>query len=90
MLHTTKRRHQPWKTGLPIDNRPADTFRLFPPRHWLRRTRRAMFGDYGQLGRYGGHPDNNQENFFFGLVRECLDKGLLTEERLKSEMERNH
>jgi hypothetical protein len=25
MLHTTKRKHQPWKTGLPIDYRPADT-----------------------------------------------------------------
>jgi hypothetical protein len=49
-----------------------------------------MFGDYGLLGRYGRHPDHNQENFFFGLVRECLDKGILTEERLKSEMDRNH
>ena len=90
MLHTTRRKHQPWRTGLPIDYRPADTFRLFPPRHWLRRTRRALFGDYGMLGRYGRHPDRNQENFFFGLVRECLDKGLITEERLRTEMARDH
>jgi hypothetical protein len=90
MLHTTKRKHQPWKTGLPIDYRPADAFQLFPPRHWLRRTRRALFGDYGLLGTYGKHPDTNQENFFFGLVRECLDKGIITEDQLRNEMAQNH
>jgi hypothetical protein len=90
MLHTTKRKHQPWKTGLPIDYRPADSFRLFPPRHWLRRTRRALFGDYGMLGTYGKHPDPRQENFFFGLVRECLDQGILTEAQLCDEMRWNH
>jgi hypothetical protein len=90
MLHTTKRKHQPWKTGLPIDYRPADSFRLFPPRHWLRRTRRALFGDYGLLGSYGKHPDPHQENFFFGLVRECLDQGIITEAQLRDEMRWNH
>ena len=86
MLHTTKRKHQPWKTGLPIDYRPAESARW----GWLGRTRRALFGDYGLLGRYGRHPDRNQENLFFGLVRECLDKGILTEERLRDEMARDH
>lgn len=90
LLHTTKRRHQPWKTGLPIDYRPADSFRWFPPRHWLRRARRALFGDYGLLGTYGRHPDPNQERLFFALVRECLDKGIVTETRLREEMARNH
>jgi hypothetical protein len=90
MLHTTKRKHQPWKTGLPIDYRPADTFRWFPPRHWLRRGRRALFGDYGLLGRYGAHPDVRQERFFFDLVRECLDKGVVTLAQLRAEMTQNH
>jgi hypothetical protein len=90
MLHTTKRRHQPWKTGLPIDYRPADTFRWFPPRHWIRRGRRALFGDYGLLGRYGAHPDACQERLFFGLVRECLDKGIVTMAQLRDEMAQNH
>jgi hypothetical protein len=90
MLHTTKRKHQPWKTGLPIDYRPADTFSLFPPRHWIRRARRALFGDYGLLGRYGAHPDVRQEQFFFGLVRESLDKGIVTVDELRAEMAQNH
>jgi len=90
MLHTTKRKTQPWKTGLPVDFRPADTFRLFPPRHWIRRARRALFGDYGLLGAYKKHPDPNQEAFFFGLVRECLDKGVIGEDLLRAEMAKNH
>ncbi|HFD81340.1 MAG TPA: hypothetical protein ENK05_13255 [Gammaproteobacteria bacterium] len=90
MLHTTKRRHQPWKSGLPIDFRPADSFRLFPPRHWLRRARRALFGDYGLLGKYKSHPDPKQEQFFFEMLRECLDKGIVTEQQLRDEMAANH
>jgi len=90
MLHTTKRKHQPWKTGLPIDYRPAGTFRLFPPRHWIRRARRALFGCYGLVGTYGRHPDPGQEALFFGLVRECLEKGVVTEVQLRDEMEQNH
>jgi hypothetical protein len=90
MLHNTKRRTQPWKTGLPVDFRPADTFRLFPPRHWIRRSRRALFGDYRFTGRYKSHPDLKQEQFFFGLVRDCLDKGIFGEDLLREEMARNH
>jgi hypothetical protein len=90
MLHNTKRYTQPWKTGLPVDFRPADTFRLFPPRHWFRRARRALFGDYRFAGRYRRHPDPNQEAFFFGLVQECLDKGIISEAMLRDEMRHNH
>ena len=63
---------------------------MFPPRHWLRRTRRALFGDYGLLGTYKKHPDPNQERFFFGILRECLDKGVVTEAQLREEMANNH
>jgi len=90
MLHTTKRWHQPWKTGLPIDFRPADTFRLFPPRHWIRRARRSIFGDYFLAGTYKAHPDPAQERFFFQLVSECLDTGVITEADVRSEMAHNH
>ena len=90
MLHNTKRKTQPWKTGLPVDYRPADAFRLFPPKHWIRRARRALFGDYAFTGTYKPHPDPRQEQFFFGLVRECLDKGVITEAQLREEMAKNH
>lgn len=90
MLHTTRRRTQPWKTGLPVDWRPAERFRLFPPIGWLMRARRHLFGEYGLLGRYKPHPDQNQERLFFGLLKECLDAGTVTEAMLREEMARNH
>jgi hypothetical protein len=90
MLHTTKRRYQPWKTGLKVDYRMADTFRLFPPKHWLRRARRAIFGDYGLAGRYKPHPDPAQERLFFTLVSECLDQGIITESVIRDEMAHKH
>ncbi|MAS40993.1 MAG: hypothetical protein CMK33_04685 [Porticoccaceae bacterium] len=90
LLHNTKRWTQPWKTGLPVDFRPADSFRLFPPRHWLRRARRALFGDYRFAGRYRRHPDPAQERFFFRLLGECLERGILDESRLREEIRRRH
>ena len=89
MLHNTKRYTQPWKTGLPIDFTPAEKTRSFPPLGWYRRTRRRLLGP-PKLGRYRVHPDPQQERFFFGLVRECLDAGVISEERLREEMSRNH
>ncbi|MCB1704348.1 MAG: hypothetical protein KDI17_05765, partial [Halioglobus sp.] len=90
LLHNTKRKTQPWKTGLKIDYRPADTFQLFPPRHWLRRGRRALFGDYKFAGTYDAHPDPNQESFFFNLVREALEDGELSESLLQDEIAQGH
>ncbi len=90
MLHNTRRKTQPWKTGLPTDWRPAERFRLFPPLAWLLRARRQLFGEYAFLGHYKPHPDPNQERLFFGLLRECLDNGVVTEEMLREEMQQNH
>jgi hypothetical protein len=90
LLHTTKRLTQPWKTGLPIDFRPADKFRWFPPKGWLQRARRNLFGEYAFLGNYKPHPDPNQERFFFGLLRECLEKGIVSEQLVRAEMRQNH
>jgi hypothetical protein len=90
LLHNTKRKTQPWKSGLPVDYRPADTFRLFPPRHWIRRTRRALFGDYRFAGTYKTHPDRDQENFFFGLLKECVEQGVVSEDQLRREMSQDH
>jgi len=90
LLHNTKRKTQPWKTGLPVDFRPAEKFRWFPPKGWLNRARRFLFGEYALLGSYAAHPDPNQEHFFFGLLRECLEQGVITEDLLHQEMAQNH
>lgn len=90
MLHVTRRKTQPWKAGLPIDWRPAERFRLFPPVAWLMRARRHLFGEYALLGNYKEHPDRNQTVLFFGLLKECIDQGIVTEAMLRDEMRHNH
>jgi hypothetical protein len=90
LLHNTKRKTQPWKTGLPVDYTPADKFKEIAPLAYLMKLRARIFGRYGLLGRYARHPDARQERFFFGLLRECLDKGIIGEELLREEMKRNH
>ena len=90
MLHTTKRKTQPWKTGLKVDFRPAERSSVFPPATWVRRARRKLFGEYGMLGHYKPHPDPNQERFFFGLLKECVEQGIVTEEMLRQEMNHDH
>ncbi len=90
LLHNTRRLTQPWKTGLPIDWTPNDRFRLFPPIGWLMRARRRLLGDHALLGTYKRHPDRNQERLFFGLLKECLEQGLVSEELLEEEMRQNH
>ncbi|WP_421706788.1 hypothetical protein [Algihabitans sp.] len=89
MLHNTRRLTQPWKTGLPVDFTPAERHRLFPPLGWIMRARRHLFGQHGMLGRYRRHPDSNQEALFFGLLRECLDQGLVSEDLVRAEMRQN-
>jgi len=90
MLHNTKRRTQPWKTGLPVDYTPADKLRKYPLLAFLNRLRARLFGEYAFLGRYTAHPDPNQERFFFGLLNEALEKGVISESLLREEMNRNH
>ena len=77
ILHTTKRRTQPWKTGLPIDY----TLRERGPFDFLRR-----------LGsrHYQSHPDSRQEAFVYSLLADLVDEGSVTREELKGEMAANH
>ncbi|HEX5078467.1 MAG TPA: hypothetical protein VFV80_04900 [Geminicoccaceae bacterium] len=90
LLHNTKRKTQPWKTGLPVDYTPADKFKEYPPLAYAMKLRARIFGEYGLLGRYAAHPDSSQERLFFGLLRECLDQGIIEEGLLREEMKRNH
>jgi hypothetical protein len=90
LLHNTKRRTQPWKTGLPVDFVPADKLRKYPVLAKLNDFRVRVFGEYGLLGRYRSHPDPRQEQFFFGLLRECLEQGIIGEDLIRDEMKQNH
>jgi hypothetical protein len=77
LLHTTKRRTQPWKTGLPVDY----TLRESGPLDFLRRLARR---------RYQRHPDRNQEAYVYSLLAEMIDAGELTRQELVAEMAANH
>lgn len=90
LLHNTKRRTQPWKTGLPVDYTPADKFKDKPLLAGVNRLRAKVFGEYGLLGRYREHPDRRQEQFFFGLLKECLQAGHVSEQLVREEIRRNH
>lgn len=87
MVHNTRRRTQPWKTGLKVDYTPTE---FVPVIGWVMRMRRKLFGDHALLGRYARHPDPNQEAFFFGLLKEAHEKGLVTDEQIREAMARNY
>ena len=89
LLHNTKRRTQPWKTGLPVDFILGEKVR--------RKANLGLIGRvvHGLMARsapaaYEPHPDPNQERFFFSLLRECVDKGVVSESLLREEMRGDH
>ena len=90
MIHNTKRQTQPWKSGLPVDFRAPESRHAFTPKNIYHRVRRVLFGEYGLMGAYKPHPDPNQERLFFSLLRECYDKGIVTESMIREEMRQNH
>jgi hypothetical protein len=90
LIHNTHRRTQPWKTGLKVDFRPAENADSWNPLNLFHRARRTLFGEYGLLGNYHRHPDSKQERLFFALLRECVEKGIVTREMLREQMRLNH
>lgn len=77
ILHTTKRRTQPWKAGLPIDY----TLRERSAFDFLRRLKSR---------RYEAHPDRNQEALVFSLLADLVDRGDVSRQELVAEMAANH
>lgn len=91
LLHTTHRRTQPWKAGLPVDFTPTAKPRLGRRVELaLQEAQRRLFGRPLVARRYKRHPDPRQEAFFFGLLRECLENGSVTEALLREEMRLDH
>jgi hypothetical protein len=76
LLHTTRRRTQPWKTGLPVDY----TIKV--------RTAGQALGKLWPW--YRRHPDRNQEALVFSLLAELVDSGEVTRDELEAEMAANH
>ena len=77
ILHTTKRRTQPWKTGLPVDY----TLRESGPWDVLRRL---------AVRRYEAHPDRSVEALVFMLLAEMVDQRIVTKDELAAEMAADH
>ena len=77
VLHTTKRRTQPWKSGLPVDY----TLRERGPFDFLRRMRHRT---------YQPHPDPNVEALVYSLLADLIDAGGVTKAELVAEMAANH
>ena len=90
LIHNTKRKTQPWKTGLPVDYTVRERRLGFIPTRWIKAAQGRLLGEAFSGGRYKPHPDPNQERFFFGLLRECIDKGVISEQLLREEMAKNH
>ena len=77
IVHMTKRRTQPWKTGLPVDY----TLRERGPFDFIRRMRHRH---------YQPHPDRNQEALFYSLLADLVDSGEVTRQELVTEMASDH
>lgn len=80
LLHNTKRRTQPWKTGLPIDF-------TFKERNFLNF---ALPIVRKLAPNYTRHPDQRQEAYFYALLAEALESGSITREQVKNEVRLGH
>ena len=81
LLHNTKRRTQPWKTGLPID------FTL--------RERRGLMSLVMPIVQtvapnYTRHPDRRQEAYFYALLAEGIDTGSIDPKQVEQEVRAGH
>lgn len=90
LLHNTRRITQPWKTGLPIDFTPPDSFSPIPVVAWIMKPVRRVIGRGGLISRYLRHPDARQERFFFSLLREAVERGAIDESLVREEMRNDH
>ena len=90
LLHNSRILTQPWKTGLPADfheHAPQGPLWLEPIK---RAARQIAAGGKDRTVRYLRHPDPRQEQYFFKLLKECLDQGSITTQFLRQSIRKNH
>ena len=80
LLHNTKRRTQPWKTGLPIDF----TFKERGLLNFALPLVRKLAPNYTR------HPDQRQEAYFYALLAEGLDSCSIPREQVEREVRLGH
>ena len=80
LLHNTKRRTQPWKTGLPIDF----TFKERGFLNFALPIVRKLAPNYTR------HPDQKQEAYFYAMLAEAIDVGAITPEQVRNEARQGH
>ena len=80
LLHNTKRRTQPWKTGLPIDF----TFKERGLLNLALPIVRKLAPNYTR------HPDPRQEGYFYALLADAIDTGAVTREQVRKEVDLGH
>jgi len=80
LLHNTKRRTQPWKTGLPIDF----TFKERGLLNFALPLVRKLAPNYTR------HPDQRQEAYFYALLAEGLDSGSIPRGQVEREVRLGH
>jgi hypothetical protein len=80
LLHNTKRRTQPWKTGLPIDF----TFKERGLLNFALPIVRKLAPNYTR------HPDQRQEAYFYALLADALDAGAVSPEEVRRHVELGH
>jgi hypothetical protein len=80
LLHNTKRRTQPWKTGLPIDF----SFKERGLLNFALPIVRKLAPNYTR------HPDQRQEAYFYALLADALDTGAVTKQQVEREVRVGH
>ena len=80
LLHNTKRRTQPWKTGLPIDF----TFKERGLLNFALPIVRKLAPNYTR------HPDRKQEAYFYALLADAIDARAVSPEQVREEVELGH
>ncbi len=104
LLHNTRQITQPWKMGLPLKEENMNNFkngdkektRWNKLRHVGKYGKRNMLNSiknillYGEAKLYQKHPDIRQEKFFLSLLKECMNKNLISSEFLKLEINKGH